>query len=692
MIRFAPTIFLGAFLLFLVQPLIARAVLPWFGGSASVWTVCMLFFQAGLLGGYAYAHALRRHAAPRRQALIHLFLLGLALAFLPMAPPAMLRPDGGASDPTLGLLLLLAVTVGAPYFVLAATGPLMQHWYSVAQPGTSPYRLYALSNLGSMLGLLVYPFAIEPLWSLPTQSGIWSSLFVLFAAMSCAAAVPSLRSQTVVGRPAPPVSPAPALSERGLWVALPACGSLLLLATTNQLCQDVASVPFLWVLPLSLYLLTFIIAFDADRWYRRWFWWPALVAAEIAAGAVLTGGARMHLWTQVIVYSSALFVLCMVCHGELARRRPAPDRLTGYYLAIALGGAVGGLLVGVVAPMALGDYWEYPIGLVAAAWLTTMCGAADIARRPLWQQWSARAGRVVAVAAFAAILWIDARDDHRHAIDSARNFYGVLRVNEVDAHDPLQHMRSLTHGRIRHGEQFQHEDRRRWATSYYGPQSGVGLALDRHPVRLAAEAGDPQGRPLRVGAIGLGTGTLATYARPGDRFEFFEINAQVERFARRYFTYLADCRGSVRVSLGDARVVLESRRRRERPGRFDVLAVDAFSSDAIPVHLLTREAFELYRWHMAEDGILAVHVSNRHLDLEPIVWAHAQAMGWSALRISSSADDESGLDHADWVLLTPSQFFMTDEVVREHDDGWDGVAPAPSAWTDDYSNLFSSLK
>ena len=671
MILYAATIFLSAFLLFQVQPLIAKIILPWFGGTAAVWTICMLFFQVLLLAGYVYSHAYVRFGLPARR-FIHIALLAAAAAMLPLAASAAWKPAGGG-DPTWRILGLLATSVGLPYFVLSTTGPLVQAWYARSHPGAAPYRLFALSNLGSMLALVSYPLAVEPLLALGRQTAIWSAGFVLFALPCASLAWRGRDSEAQLASHEQSGKPGPGL--QALWAALAACASVLLLAFTGHMTLNIAAIPFLWVLPLALYLLSFVLCFEASGWYRRWLFLP-LLGAGLAAVCVTLTQSNPSIWTLIPLYSATLFAACMVCHGELARSKPDPRYLTGFYLMLALGGALGGVLVGLAAPSVFDDLYELPIGMFA---LCLLVGAALLRDRSslLHGRWGA-AARLVFLALTVALGVALVRTYAENSADSrvtARNFYGVLNVR--DTGEGPEAMRVLSHGTIIHGKQFLEADRRDWPTSYYGKGSGIGLAL--------LDSGERG--PLRVGVVGLGAGTLAAYGRSGDAFRFYDINPKVVELARSEFSFLADSRAQVEVALGDARLSLE----REPDQNFDVLALDAFSSDAIPVHLLTAEAFGTYLRHLGREGILAVHISNRYLDLVPVVQQAARALSLELRQVENEDDDEAGVYRSDWMLLSASPAAFEGKLLKEAAERVDAV-PRVKLWTDDYSDLYRILK
>jgi len=679
-VHYAIAIFLSAYLLFLVQPLISKRILPWFGGAPAVWTACMLFFQVALLLGYVYAHVLSRRLGRRAQGLVHLLLLAGALCFLPVYPGSGWRP-ASPEHPTWRIILLLGATVGLPYFVLSATSPLLQRWFSLDRPGGRPYRLYALSNAGSLLALVSFPVLLEPLLPARAQAVAWAGAFGLFAVV-CGRCALRWRGRTLAAEEAPPGDGADAPPSRGrrlFWLLLPAGGSVMLLAVTNQICLDVAVIPFLWILPLALYLLSFIICFDRERWYFRPVFWPLMLASLGGMCWVLYAGVDVSLLVQIAVYAVGLFACCMVLHGELVRLKPGPRDLTAFYLRVAAGGALGGVFVTLVAPVIFRTYLELHVGMWGgcAAAMAAFCYERRIHALRAGLRLACLAGMVAALGGLGVALAANAVHAVRGYASVSRNFYGVLRVAEYNAHDPEKHYVNLSHGRISHGWQFTDPQKRRLPTSYYGRQSGVGLLLENIPRRSG----------LRVGVVGLGTGTLAAYGRRGDVYRFYEINPEVERLARRRFTYLADSAARCEVVLGDARLSLE----REPPQGFDVLVLDAFTGDAIPVHLLTREAFEVYLRHLRPGGALAVHISNRNLDLRPVVRGLAEHFGLASARVDSAGDDEGITSTAEWVVLSADAALLAKRPIQGASEAPDDSI-RPILWTDDFSNLFSILK
>jgi len=695
-IPYAVTIFLSAFLLFQVEPIIARYFLPWFGGTPAVWTTCMLFFQVFLLGGYAYAHLLASHLSPRYQVLVHLTLVVCSLIFLPITPEEAWKPDGH-ENPMLAIVLLLLVTIGAPFLVLSASGPLLQHWFNRVHPTKSPYRLYALSNLGSLLGLVSYPFFVEPLLGLDAQTLLWSAGYGLYAIICAWGAIPLFRLATQPGSTENPTDlegNSRRLPERLLTLALAACGSIVLLASTNQICRDIAAIPFLWILPLSLYLISFILCFDHPRWYNRRVWGPVLLISLSAVVYLLhqdyDADVEMNLYLQIFIYSGALFACCMTCHGELVRLKPPATYLTSFYLIVALGGALGGVFVNLIAPILFKGYWEFHGALVATVALFGFCLFRKMEPTP--SPLVLLYGKIVwagCIGALAGFLSLHILQQEKSSILTTRNFYGVLRVNETDIGTKWA-TRSLYHGRITHGEQFLTPLQRAYPRLYYGPHSGISLAIRRHPKQLGSnilEDSTQQGS-LHVGGIGLGVGTIATYSRPGDTYRFYEINPEVDRIAKEYFTYLQDGKGVQQVVIGDGRISLERELMNDDRQLFDILAVDAFSGDSIPMHLLTREAFALYWEHLQPGGILALHISNLHLDFSPVVRTLAKELGKRAVWIKDAGVQQRGTSYSDWVLVTSNETFLKDPFVYSRIEPWSTLKLKEILWTDDYSNLF----
>jgi hypothetical protein len=681
---FGAAIFLGAFLLFLVQPILGKMILPWFGGGAGVWAACLLYFQASLLAGYAYAHGLRRYLSSKRQIQLHILLLAASILLLPILPSPQWRHPGHV-DPALRILGLLAGAIGLPYLLVSSTSPLLQAWYASIRPDASAYRFYALSNLGSMLGLIGFPLVVEPRWPSRAQAWGWSSGYTVFALLCTAVAWYAWRYRESGRNNAAELVREPrgfafkqSFGRQALWVGLAACGAALMMATTNYLSQNLAPIPLLWILPLGLYLFSFVLCFEMERVYQRVIWMPAmLVALSAMAWVMFHHGGTTNLKLSIPGMLMGLFGCCMVCHGELARHKPPTRFLTYFYLLTSAGGVLGGFFVAIIAPRIFKTYVELPL------WMVICCVVAFIIvwKETVGRSWPVKVlGRVALMSftvALAAYMGVHKYRVDRHYHLQVRNFYGVLQVEDTESGNEDGRVRSLLHGIIEHGAQLLDPEGRHEPTLYYIRNSGLGLAM--HYVKA-------HGR-VRVGAIGLGAGVLASYCRIGDVYRFYEINPEVVKIANSEFTFLRDCHGQLDVLLGDARLTLES----QEPQDFDLLAVDAFSGDAIPVHLLTREAFLEYFRHLKSDGILAIHVSNKYLDLAPIVAGIAEDLRKSAVVVYDTGAEGSYPSSSDWVLVTGKSEIFEDPIFNV--DSVEVTEPQAGIrlWTDEYSNLLQIL-
>jgi hypothetical protein len=665
----AATIFLSAFLLFLVQPIIARQILPWFGGAAAVWATCLVFFQSMLLFGYAYADWTARFLAPRRQAALHVTLLAASLLLLPIIPDTRWQPgNDGDAGPTVLILGLLAATIGLPYFLLSTTSPLVQAWFWQRFRHAAPYRLFALSNFASLLALLAYPVAVEPFLPLAVQSYAWSTAYALFVVLCGATALASSRhanAAPALEKSAVSESP-PSWRERLTWIALSAMGSCLLLAVTNHLTQNIASIPFLWVVPLAIYLITFILCFDHPRWYAR----TAFLAAVVVMLPTMAWfSASLALWMAAPIYAVGLFVCCMFCHGELYRLKPGPRYLTNFYLMVAVGGALGAVLIGIGAPNFLPGYYEVEITLVACAVLLLM--------RTLRVQWWMTAGAVAVLVATVAIATRNVETYRSNTRVMVRNFYGVVRTRDFP--DPVP-FRAMYHGGIKHGGQLLDPELRNTPSSYFGPTSGYG--------RVFASLPDA---PRRVGVVGLGAGAIGAYARRGDVFRFYEIDPQVAAVAMLEFSFLKSSPAQIEVVLGDGRLSLA----REPAQQFDLLAIDAFSGDSIPMHLVTREAMEIYVRHIKPGGVIVFQATNRFVDIAPVVERLASALGLTAVLVSDLPTHAGGKDYwladTDQIIVTRNDAILSAEPVKSVAQP---LPPRPDfrIWTDDFYNLLRVLK
>ncbi|MEY4580600.1 MAG: hypothetical protein RL701_5303 [Pseudomonadota bacterium] len=665
MLPYAVTTFLSAFLLFIVQPLIARQILPWFGGAAAVWTTCLLFFQSVLLAGYAYTHASVRWLRPRQQVYVHCALLLASLFILPIAPDPAWKPIGH-EDPVARILGLLAVTIGVPYWLLSTTTPLVQAWYWRRFESNMPYRLFALSNLASLVALFGYPLVAEPYVGVAACARAWSYAYGIFVLFCIGTGLHSLRRVTsVVESPSHVAEPAVRVPLQQLlrWLLFASTGTFVLLAVSNHITQNIAAVPFLWVLPLALYLLTFIICFDKPQWYVRGVFWPLLSVAVVAMVWHITS---VQLPLVAPLFAAGLFVACMFCHGELARLRPAPQHLTLYYLIISAGGALGALCLAIGAPLLLRGYFEMHAVLALLALLLIGC---------VWRLHPLL--RVASVAVLIGVLWLDGKAIKIYTArlrEMERDFYGVVRVR--DWHGPPR-MRVMFHGGINHGGQYLEPGRTMEPTCYVGLTSGYGRLL-------RAFTG-----PKKVGVLGLGAGALMTYARPGDSWVFYEIDPLVVKIAARQFSFQREANTQVEHVLGDGRLALE----REPSRAYDVLAIDAFSGDAVPMHLLTREAMAAYVKHLKPDGAIVFQATNRFVDLLPVIRRLADEVGMQTLWIDDEPDLRKGYFSfgTDQVIVTRNAQLLQSETLR-------GVGkPAPvradlPTFTDDFHNVTSILK
>jgi len=653
--------FLGAFLLFFCQPMMGRFLLPWFGGGAAVWTVSLLFFQVGLVAGYAYAHVLSRLSG-KLQVGVHCSLLVLTAVTQNVVPGEAWRPEGG-EDPTWAALRILAAHIGLPYLLLSATAPLIQSWFARVHPGESPYRLYATSNLAALIALFGYPFLFEPALRRGEQAFAWQMGFGLLVVCFLVAG----RGMRRAGVPDVRESSASVGGWHPLWLILPGLSSALLLAVTNRLSENVPPFPFLWVLPLSLHLLSFVLCFRERPLYHR-----GLFVRLFGVGALLLAGQLHHqtpdfLW-HLVLQNTVLFCACMVMHGELYRRRPRADGLTGYYLAIATGGALGGVLVAIVSPAVFERLSEFPLLLIATTAVAFWTGRRD-PRPPssLWASVKLESGLVPVV--LLGYLGLQAFNEEEGVIHRSRNFFGTQTVKVIEEGTPRARY-EYGHGVIVHGMQYLGDGFRHLPTAYFTPISGIGLAWND----LA------QDRPRHVGVIGLGVGTLAAYGRPGDRIRFYEIDPKVIAVANELFFYLKESKADVEVILGDGRSSLEA----ESEKGFDLLVLDAFSGDAPPAHLLTQEAFELYRDHLAPGGIIAVNVTNVYLDLLDLVATQARELGLAGVWISQGEDPTHAALKSTWVLLAERPSAFGPGVLRQA-NRLDGFGERASIWTDEFS-------
>ncbi len=679
---FASAMGLSGFLLFLVQPMAGKLILPWFGGSASTWIVSMLFFQAALLAGYIYAYGLTLPLAVSTQAKIQIGVVAASLLLLPVTPSDAWKPTG-SEDPTWRIIGILAASVGLPYMVLATTTPLLSRWLARVTSDLSPARFFAVANAGAFLGLLAYPFIVEPNLTSREQTLAWSGGFALYAALLVACAVIVLRSSRVDEPPAALISSAAAPGQDAfvLWIALSALGSVLLLATSNAITLYSAVVPFLWVLPLGLYLLSFVTVFGAPGLYRRRIW--SLVFLGVCGVHFLLPypDAPGELLAQLVVESCVLFAGCMICHGELARRQPAPERLPKFYLAVAAGGAIGGLLTAVVAPLVLKQFFEHQLALIAIA----LVAFSHLVRvRSGFMK--AAAGVMGAFFAIGVASAVQTEIQTRGIlVERVRNFYGVLEVVKEREADPEKYSLALRQAGVDQGWQFQKDEFKLTPPCGYDEASALGLAL-RHQ---ASRRANPDA-PLRIGVVGLGAGMVAGLGHTGDVLRYYELNPAVVDLAHRYFSFLRDGKAKADVLIGDARLVMERQLERGEPQAFDIIVMNAFRGASPPMHLMTKEAFETYIAHLAPNGVLAINFDLDTFEMAPLHRGMARAFNLNArwFETPRGADCEAPIS---WALYTRDPAFFTLPEVAKAATPWRDDGRSEMIWTDRSSNLMSIL-
>jgi hypothetical protein len=671
---FAGAIFLASFLLFLVEPISAKQLLPVLGGSAAVWITCLVFFQTALLLGYLYAHWLARR--PRWP--LHFVLLGLAAVSAILWSLRQLLTTSAASHPILTVFSALGLSIGLPFLMLAATSPLLQVWWAHIETGDIPYRLYALSNLASLLALALYPTLIEPWLTLQAQRIAWAAGFAVFLLLAVLLAV---KARAVTGNaPAPvlpddPAIPAASRAEKALWLLLPMGAAMQLSAVTSYLTANIAAIPLLWILPLGVYLITIILAFQFPRFLPRGILGRLLIVLLASLGFMLTHiDVAWPMRVAIVFFLIDVLVSCLYLHTEVCRLRPARrSESTLFYLLFAAGGALGSFLIGIASPLVFSFNYDISITFMVTALLALAVN---------WREgWNQRLVWSVAAAAMFALIFMIHRAFERDTTLAVRNFYASLRVKQDHSY-PGATVRTLLNGSIQHGTQiYGTEELRHTPTTYYAEDSGVGLAL-----RFCCLNPDHTLRPRNIGVIGLGAGTVAAYGYPGDRIRFYEINPAVPPIAQNVFTYLRDSGAAIDIVPGDARTSLAA----QPPQHFDVLVIDAFSGDAIPLHLLTTQALALYRRHLAPNGILAFHISNQHVDLEPPIAALAASAGMQARHVNALQNRLPGEFTSTWMLLTDnSAFFLQPDLVAHAFDP--ETKPNLRPWTDDYSALLPVL-
>jgi predicted O-methyltransferase YrrM len=667
---FGGAVFFASFLLFLVEPIAAKQLLPVFGGSAAVWITCLVFFQTALLVAYLYAHWL----AQRSHWVLHFALLLLAVVSAIVWSIQAIDLSRAAQYPVASIFAALGLSIGLPFLMLGATSPLLQVWLARLETRGIPYRLFALSNLASLLALALYPTVVEPHLTLKEQRLAWCGGFAAFALVS---AILTWRTRSATDTPSQlksenesTIAPTP-LTHKLLWILLPMGAAMQLSAVTSYLTQNIAAIPLLWILPLAVYLITLILAFQFPRLLPRGIITRFLVVMLAGLGYMLSQTeVSVPLRIGLSFFLVEVFFSCLFCHTEAYALRPQrPSESTLFYLFFAAGGAFGSFLIGIASPLVFSFYYDLALTFFVTALLALAATwSSGWAQRLLWSTAS------VLLLALVFMLYVAYQRNTPFAV---RNFYGSLRVRESLSAHPGATTRTLTNGTIQHGTQIFSTELRRTPTTYYAEDSGVGLAL-----RFCC-----QGRVRNIGVVGLGVGTIAAYGRPGDRIRFYEINPAVIPIAQNLFTYLRDSGAQCSIAQGDARSSLAG----EQPQNFDVLVIDAFSGDAIPLHLLTTQAVDLYKRHLAPGGILAFHISNQHVDLEPEISLLAKAAGMEVRRVSSFANEQRGEFTATWMLLTDNPSFFTQPEVATYvhqsiDDGKSRL------WTDDYSSLLPLIR
>jgi hypothetical protein len=685
-------IFLSAFLLFQVQPLIAKLILPYFGGGSAVWTACLLFFQAFLLLGYFYAHCLTQVKSVKKQLIIHSVFLLVSVLFLPIG-----IQDWGdisqTSSPLQNILLLLTVSIGLPYFILSSTGPLIQRWLTYIEIGKLPYQLYSLSNVGSLLALISFPFLFEPLLTTTQQSNYWTFgygcyalLLVTLLLKMSKLSFTSVEQSTQQALDKSVVTTT--LLDKVLWIALAMVGVILLVASTNAMTQNIPPVPFLWIVPLCLYLLTFIISFHSSKWYVREYWFALFVLTACLALLMYFIGSQLDIISQVVIYACILFSACMICHGELARLKPQVQQLTLFYLFMSLGGFLGSAFVAFIAQNIFDQFLEFPLAIISVFVLLALSIYSQRNTAIKTQTWLVASNLILAVSFTVGLFYLNTLFVKTN-VASERNFYGILSVKDVEVNNKVQ--RRLIDGTTSHGTQSLEKGNEKTPLSYYRKNTGVALTLEQLTKQRVQEG---SAQNINAGFVGLGAGTLAAYGNKTDHYIFYELNPAVIFAANNYFSYLKDSAANIEVVLGDGRVSLTQQFEDSGSKQFDALVIDAFSGDSIPQHLLTKEALLLYFKHLKKDGVLAIHISNSHLNLTPLVRGLADVLDKEIVYVETLADKENE-HNVQWVLVTNNEFFLNDARIKIYASAW----PMPNIgeksriiWTDDHSDLLSVLK
>lgn len=683
------SVFVCAFLVFQIQPIISKTILPWFGGGASVWTTCMLFFQFFLLVGYIYAYVLTKIVRIKTQVVVHLILLALGVIFLPFGIHDIHNIEVAAS-PTWGVLSVLFISLGFPYLMLSANTPLLQHWFSSDVNNVNPYRLYAISNVGSFLALISYPIVFEPFMSLDGQLDFWSSIYCVFVALVVwifYVVVIKSRSQKL-DNAKQLVNSKVGFFRFTLWFLLAALGVVLLVSTTNALTQNVPPVPFLWIAPLAIYLLTYVMAFSSLGLYLRVIWIPCFMVLSFVALLIYFIGGQFDFVTQLIIYLLILLCGCMICHGELNALKPRQGNTTLFYLFLSAGGVFGSFLVTFVAKELFDEFLEFPLAIVSVL-VVAAASLWWVRKDEIAQSNKGHIGAInqllllsiasLVVALVWLLVFIKLNSQYQqYDVAKDRNFYGILSVKDINEGKVKE--RRLVDGTTSHGSQSLPLAPSPVPLSYYRPGTGGQLIIDELS----------NVKNLQVGVIGLGVGALAAYGRPGDLYTFYELNPLVSVFANRYFKYLENAQADVEVKLGDARVTLQNELDSGQRNNFDLLIIDAFSGDLIPTHLMTHEAFMLYQQHIKTSGVIALHISNRHLSLLPVIVHHSRSLNMQMMLFDTPG---GGYEHdAQWVVLTNNRQLTESPRLMSKQTPIISSQYQSVVWTDDYSSLLPILK
>lgn len=686
MLAFSASIFLSAFLLFIIQPLLAKTLLPLFGGSPAVWLSNLVFYQGALLIGYGYAYFVTKLPRLSWQAILHLGLLVLSLFILPITPAT------GLAELTwwqpLTVFAVLGTTLLLPVVVLSATSPLLQYWYYHSYQSDFPYRYYALSNFGSLLGLFAFPLLLEPFFGLKIQLTWWSVGYGLFFITCGTCAGLMLKRKEPIEKD-PKTASSISLSTLFCWLLLTAMSCALLLTTTQVMLQNVIGLPLLWVIPLALYLISFIVVFYQPQFYVRSVW-AVLFLCLTAAIFYLPTHHQLTLLVQVLAFMLLLFSGCMICHGELYRLKPHKQHLTFYYLMIALGGVLGGIFVNLISPLIFNEWWDF-YGIIFGIFLYLICVPISHAAFPEKNEPTVLGRLIFPISMFVfvglvALLVRTMKETHRDIVYMHRNFLGTFEVAEK-YHNDEDYLRILRNGNILHGQQYMKDGQRNVATTYYNQKSGVGLAVD-----FLRQQNINSSQPLRIGAIGLGTGTIAALAHKGDTVRFYELDPDIEKTAKDYFYFLTDARANIEVVIGDGRLSLMKEWQKNGSGQFDIIAIDAFNGDAIPLHLLTKEAFDIYLNHLKDNGILAFHISSRYLDLFPPLQALASQFHLNAYLARHNPDQtqDRWLSNSEWLLISRQPqiglfLFQRGAITFRQ-------ARMQDVWTDDFNYLLPIIR